>query len=64
MSHLTYAEAWFAGLLQGITELVSVSSPGHAVLIPALALGQWAQDRNVSKHNVHQTRLPRDHGLY
>ena len=49
MSHLTYAEAGFVGLLQGITELFPISSLGHAVLIPALVGGQWAQDLNVSK---------------
>ena len=48
-SHLTYAEAGVVGLLQGITELFPVSSLGHAVLIPALIGGQWAQDLNVSK---------------
>ena len=49
MSHLTYAEAGVVGLLQGITELFPVSSLGHAVLIPALVGGQWAQDLDVSK---------------
>ena len=49
MSTLTYAEAGFVGLLQGITELFPVSSLGHAVLIPAVVGGQWAQDLNVSK---------------
>jgi undecaprenyl-diphosphatase len=49
MSHLTYAEAGFVGLLQGITELFPVSSLGHAVLIPAIVGGQWAQDLNVSR---------------
>jgi undecaprenyl-diphosphatase len=49
MSHLTYGEAGFVGLLQGITELFPVSSLGHAVLIPALVGGQWAQDLDVSK---------------
>jgi undecaprenyl-diphosphatase len=49
MSHLTYAEAGVVGLLQGITELFPVSSLGHAVLIPALVGGSWAQDLNVSK---------------
>jgi undecaprenyl-diphosphatase len=49
MSHLTYSEAGFVGLLQGITELFPVSSLGHAVLIPALVGGQWAQDLDVSK---------------
>jgi undecaprenyl-diphosphatase len=48
MSHLTYAEAGVIGLLQGITELFPVSSLGHAVLIPAIIGGQWAQDLNVS----------------
>jgi undecaprenyl-diphosphatase len=47
--HLTYAEAGVVGLLQGITELFPVSSLGHAVLIPALIGGQWAQDLDVSK---------------
>jgi undecaprenyl-diphosphatase len=49
MSHLTYAEAGIVGLLQGITELFPVSSLGHAVLIPAIVGGQWAQDLNVSR---------------
>jgi len=49
MSHLTYAEAGVVGLLQGITELFPVSSLGHAVLIPAIVGGQWAQDLDVSK---------------
>jgi undecaprenyl-diphosphatase len=48
-THLTYAEAGVVGLLQGITELFPVSSLGHAVLIPALVGGQWAQDLDVSK---------------
>src|ERR1700732_714301 len=49
MTHLTYAEAGFVGLMQGITELFPVSSLGHAVLIPALVGGQWAQDLDVSR---------------
>jgi len=49
MSHLTYAEAGVIGLLQGITELFPISSLGHAVLIPAIIGGSWAQDLNVSK---------------
>ena len=49
MSHLTYAEAGVIGLLQGITELFPISSLGHAVLIPAIVGGQWAQDLDVSK---------------
>ncbi len=48
MSHLTYAEAGVIGLLQGITELFPISSLGHAVLIPAIIGGSWAQDLNVS----------------
>jgi Uncharacterized bacitracin resistance protein len=48
MSHLTYAEAGVIGLLQGITELFPISSLGHAVLIPAIIGGQWAQDLDVS----------------
>jgi len=48
MSHLNYAEAGVDGLLQGITELFPISSLGHAVLIPAIVGGQWAQDLNVS----------------
>ena len=49
MSHLTYAEAGVIGLLQGITELFPMSSLGHAVLVPAIIGGQWAQDLDVSK---------------
>ena len=48
MSHLTYVEAGVIGLLQGITELFPISSLGHAVLIPAIIGGSWAQDLNVS----------------
>src|SRR6201989_1882342 len=49
MSHLTYAEAGVIGVLQGITELFPISSLGHAVLIPAVIGGSWAQDLNVSR---------------
>jgi undecaprenyl-diphosphatase len=49
MSTLTYAEAGVIGLLQGVTELFPVSSLGHAVLIPAIVGGSWAQDLDVSK---------------
>src|SRR6266849_5120254 len=49
MSHLNFAEAGIVGLLQGITELFPVSSLGHAVLIPPIVGGQWAQDLNVSR---------------
>ncbi len=46
--HLTYPEALVVGLFQGVTELFPVSSLGHAVLIPALVGGSWAQDLNMS----------------
>jgi undecaprenyl-diphosphatase len=49
MSTLTYAEAGVIGLLQGVTELFPISSLGHAVLVPAIIGGSWAQDLNVSK---------------
>ena len=49
MSHLTYAEAGVIGLLQGITELFPISSLGHAVLVPAIIGGSWAQDLDVCK---------------
>jgi undecaprenyl-diphosphatase len=48
MSHITYPEAAFIGLLQGVTELFPVSSLGHSVLIPALVGGSWAADLNVA----------------
>jgi undecaprenyl-diphosphatase len=47
-AHLSYAEALIVGALQGVTELFPVSSLGHAVLVPALVGGRWAQDLNVS----------------
>ncbi|MFY9918087.1 MAG: undecaprenyl-diphosphate phosphatase [Mycobacterium sp.] len=47
-AHLSYAEAVIVGAFQGVTELFPVSSLGHAVLVPALVGGQWAQDLNVS----------------
>jgi undecaprenyl-diphosphatase len=49
MSTLTFTEAGVVGLLQGITELFPISSLGHAVLVPAVIGGSWAQDLNVSK---------------
>jgi undecaprenyl-diphosphatase len=48
MSHLTYPESMVIGLIQGVTELFPVSSLGHAVLIPALIGGSWAQDLNMT----------------
>ena len=45
---LSYIEAVVVGALQGITELVPVSSLGHSVLIPALIGGQWGRDLSVS----------------
>jgi undecaprenyl-diphosphatase len=47
-AHLSYVEAVVVGAFQGVTELFPVSSLGHAVLVPALIGGQWAQDLNVS----------------
>jgi undecaprenyl-diphosphatase len=47
-SHLSYLEAVVVGAFQGVTELFPVSSLGHAVLVPALVGGRWAQDLNVS----------------
>ncbi|HEX5256600.1 MAG TPA: undecaprenyl-diphosphate phosphatase [Mycobacterium sp.] len=46
--HLSYVEAVVVGAFQGVTELFPVSSLGHAVLVPALVGGRWAQDLNVS----------------
>ena len=45
---LTYVEAVVVGAFQGITELFPVSSLGHAVLVPALVGGRWAEDLDVS----------------
>src|ERR1700730_17057621 len=47
-SHLSYIEAVVFVAFQGVTELFPVSSLGHAVLVPALVGGRWAQDLNVS----------------
>ncbi|HTX96438.1 MAG TPA: undecaprenyl-diphosphate phosphatase [Mycobacterium sp.] len=49
-AHLSYVEAVVVGVFQGVTELFPVSSLGHAVLVPALVGGRWAQDLNVSAH--------------
>ncbi len=45
---LSYPEAIFAGLFQGVSELFPVSSLGHSVLIPALIGGKWAADMNMA----------------
>ena len=47
-AHLTYIEAVVVGAFQGVTELFPVSSLGHAVLVPAVVGGRWAQDLSVS----------------
>ncbi|WP_406815584.1 undecaprenyl-diphosphate phosphatase [Mycobacterium sp. M23085] len=47
-AHLSYVEAIVVGAFQGVTELFPVSSLGHAVLVPALVGGRWAQDLSVS----------------
>lgn len=47
-AHLSYLEAVVVGAFQGVTELFPVSSLGHAVLVPALVGGRWAQDLSVS----------------
>jgi undecaprenyl-diphosphatase len=39
---LTYLQAVVIGLLQGLTELLPISSLGHAVLIPHWIGGSWA----------------------
>jgi undecaprenyl-diphosphatase len=48
MTHLTYLQAAVIGLVQGVSELFPISSLGHAVLIPAVIGGQWAQQLNVA----------------
>ena len=48
MTDLTYLQAAVVGLVQGVTELFPISSLGHAVLIPAVMGGQWAQNLNVA----------------
>lgn len=49
-AQLSYVEAVVVGAFQGVTELFPVSSLGHAVLVPALVGGRWAQDLSVSAH--------------
>src|SRR5215470_4039666 len=48
MTDLTYLQAAVVGLVQGVSELFPISSLGHAVLIPAVIGGQWAQNLNVA----------------
>ncbi|GAA4290366.1 undecaprenyl-diphosphate phosphatase [Mycobacterium paraffinicum] len=45
---MTYIEAVVVGAFQGVTELFPVSSLGHAVLVPAVVGGRWAEDLSVS----------------
>jgi undecaprenyl-diphosphatase len=47
MSTISYLEAIVIGALQGVSELVPVSSLGHSVLFPALVGGRWATDLSV-----------------
>jgi undecaprenyl-diphosphatase len=51
MSALTYPEAIFVGLLQGVSELFPVSSLGHSILVPAVIGGSWARDMNMTTAN-------------
>jgi undecaprenyl-diphosphatase len=48
MPGVTYFEAIFVGLLQGVSELFPVSSLGHSVLLPALIGGQWGRDLSMT----------------
>ena len=48
MTDLTYLQAAVVGLVQGVSELFPISSLGHAVLIPAVLGGQWAQNLNMA----------------
>src|SRR5215469_11777029 len=48
MTDLTYLQAAVVGLVQGVSELFPISSLGHAVLIPAVMGGQWAQNLNMA----------------
>jgi undecaprenyl-diphosphatase len=43
MSTLTYAQAVVVGALQGVTELLPISSLGHSVLVPAWIGGSWSE---------------------
>lgn len=55
MTELTFFQAIFIGLLQGVTELFPVSSLGHSVLVPALFGGSW-------KHLVTETTAGHSEG--
>jgi undecaprenyl pyrophosphate phosphatase UppP len=49
MTQLTYLEAAVVGLVQGVTELLPISSLWHNVVLPAIVGGSWAADLNVAK---------------
>ncbi len=40
--HMNYLQAIIIGLIQGLTELVPISSLGHTVLVPSWIGGSWA----------------------
>ncbi len=63
MSHLTYSEAGFVGLLQGIAELFQSPAWGTPRSSRRSSGAQWARDLNVSKQNIDQSLLVRNHGL-
>src|SRR5664279_5891991 len=46
--HLSWLEAGVIGAVQGVAELLPVSSLGHSVLIPAWVGGSWSRDLSVS----------------
>ncbi len=41
MTHISYLQAIFIGMLQGVSELFPISSLGHTILIPAWVGGDW-----------------------
>ncbi len=52
---ITYFQAAFIGLLQGVTELFPVSSLGHSVLVPAFIGGSWEHLVTESSGQTSQT---------
>jgi len=42
VTELSYLQAVVIGLLQGVTELVPISSLGHSILVPAWIGGDWS----------------------